>query len=59
METALMNIVQIMLVHSMIVQGQLDGNYYGVVSIEMPGEEVLEKCRKLGENVSLLSSRLL
>ncbi len=59
METTVMNIIQILLIHSMIVQGQVDGNYYGVVSIEAPNEEVLEQCKKLGENVSLLASRLL
>ncbi len=59
METTVMNIIQILLVHSMIVQGQLDGNYFGVVSAGAPSKEVLEQCRKLGENVSLLASRLL
>ena len=57
-ETTVLSILQMMLVHGMIVQGQSEGNHYGVVSIEAPNENVIEQCRQLGERVSKLTGKL-
>lgn len=57
-ETTVLSILQMMLVHGMIVQGQSKTNHYGAVSIEAPDESALEQCRLLGERVSKLAARL-
>ncbi len=59
METAIMDLVQIMLVHGMIIQGQAKGgNHYGVASINEPDQEVIDECKKLGERVAKLAGKL-
>jgi NAD(P)H dehydrogenase (quinone) len=57
-ETAVLSIIQMMLVHGMIIQGQSKGNHYGVVSIGAPDEEVIEQCRRLGRRVGGLALKL-
>jgi NAD(P)H dehydrogenase (quinone) len=57
-ETAVLSILQMMLVHGMIVQGRSKNNHYGAVSIEAPDESALEQCRQLGERVSRLAGKL-
>lgn len=58
-ETAVISILQMMLVHGMIVQGQAKGNHYGVVCIGAPDEKALERCLDLGKRVTALTRRLL
>jgi len=57
-ETTLLSILQMMLVHGMIVQGQARGNHYGAVSIGAPDEKALEQCRELGKRVARLALQL-
>ncbi len=57
-ETAVMSILQIMLVHGMVVQGQSEGNHYGAVSVGSPDENAQEQCRVLGEKVARLAAVL-
>lgn len=57
-ETTLLSILQMMLVHGMIVQGQARGNHYGAVSIGAPDEKALEQCRELGKRVARLALKL-
>lgn len=57
-ETTVLSILQIMLVHGMIVQGQSKGNHYGVVSVKAPDENVLQECHQLGERVAKLAAKL-
>ncbi len=54
-ETAVLSIIQMMLVHGMIVQGQARGHHYGVVSIGAPDDKVIDECRKLGKRVAELA----
>lgn len=58
METTVQSILQMLLVHGMIVQGQSRGNHYGVVSIGAPDEKALDQCRELGKRVGRLAARL-
>ncbi len=57
-ETTVLSILQIMLVHGMIVQGQARGNHYGVISIREPDENAIHQCRQLGKRVGKLACRL-
>ena len=57
-ETTVISIVQMMLVHGMIVQGQARGNHYGVVSIGKPDQEAVKECRQLGKRVGKLAIKL-
>ncbi len=57
-ETTVLSILQIMLVHGMIVQGQARGNHYGAVSIGNPDEAAMEQCRNLGKRVGKLALKL-
>jgi len=46
-ETAVLSIIQMMLVHGIIVQGQAKGHHCGGVSISAPDEKVIEQCDSL------------
>ncbi len=57
-ETAVLSILQMMLVHGMIIQGQARGNHYGVVTLGEPDEDAVDRCRQLGKRVGKLAVRL-
>lgn len=57
-ETTIISILQIMLVHGMIVQGQARGNHYGVAAVGKPDESAVEQCRQLGKRVGKLANKL-
>jgi len=58
-ETTLMSIIQAMLVHGMIVQGNPEDKHYGAACVRKPGKEDLKQCRELGRRLTELASRLL
>ncbi len=57
-ETAILSILNAMLVHGMVVQGTAEGDHYGPVSIGAPDERVAHQCRALGARVAGLADRL-
>jgi len=57
-ETTVLSILQILLVHGLIVQGDPASPNYGAVSIGSPDEKSLEAGRKLGTRVAELAKRL-
>lgn len=57
-ETTILNILHVMLIHGMIVQGTSDGDHYGAVSIDAPDERASAQCAALGKRVAALASRL-
>ncbi|MEW5921346.1 MAG: NAD(P)H-dependent oxidoreductase [Bacillota bacterium] len=57
-ETTVLSILQIMLVHGMVVQGQSKGNHYGVVAVKAPDESARQECRLLGQRVAQLAAKL-
>ena len=57
-ETTIMSILQIMLVHGMVIQGQSKGCHYGAVSIGSPDEKALEEAELLGKRVAKLTLKL-
>lgn len=57
-ETTIMDIIDAMLIHGMIVQGESQGDHYGPVSVSAPDERSRKGCEKLGRNVARLVKKL-
>ncbi len=57
-ETTILNIINAMFVHGMIVQGDFMGDHFGPVSIGVPEYRVLKHCERLGERTAKLVLRL-
>ena len=57
-ETAVLSILQVMLIHGMIVQGTSEGDHYGPVSIDAPDDRASRQCEALGQRVAALSKKL-
>ncbi len=57
-ETTLMSILQAMLIHGMIIQGDPKIQHYGAVSIRKPGEREKEICRRKGRRIAELTVKL-
>jgi len=54
-ETTILDILNAMLIHGIIIQGDFQGDHYGPVSIGMPDRRAKEECRRFGKRfVSLL-----
>lgn len=47
-ETAILSILEAMLIHGMIIRGNSRGDHYGPVSIGTPDERVKKQCLNLG-----------
>lgn len=57
-ETTIMGIIEAMLIHGMIVQGDPQGDHYGPVSIGAPEKRATEQCRRRGLRVAELTKKL-
>ncbi len=57
-ETVIMSIIEAMLIHGMIVQGDLQGDHYGPVSIGKPDERVISQCKRRGKRIAELTKKL-
>ena len=57
-ETTILDILNAMLIHGMIVQGDPQGDHYGAVSIGAPDARATKQCLRLGSRVARLSSRV-
>ncbi len=59
-QTAILSILQAMLIHSMIVVGDPmeTGGHYGAIAVGEPSRDALGVCKKLGARVALLAKRL-
>ena len=57
-ETTVLSILEALLIHGMIVQGDTGGGHYGPVAIGAPDERGTEECRKLGQKVARLVKKL-
>ena len=57
-ETTVMDIIDAMLIHGMVVQGDPKGDHYGRVSIGSPDSRVEEQCRRTGQRVAALVKKL-
>lgn len=57
-ETTIMDILQAMLIHGMIVQGDHHGDHYGPIAVGAPDERSARECRRRGQRVAQLVKRL-
>ncbi|HTY75467.1 MAG TPA: flavodoxin family protein [Candidatus Nanoarchaeia archaeon] len=57
-ETTLLSIIQAMLIHGMIVQGNAEMQHYGVAAQGVPKPRELEACEELGARVAQLIGQL-
>ena len=57
-ETTVCEIINMMLIHGMIVQGDPQGDHYGPVSIGKPDDRVLSQCTRRGKRLAELAKKL-
>jgi len=57
-ETTVISILEALLIHGMIVQGDPRGHHYGVTSLGKPGEQDLERCKRFGKRFAELVKRI-
>ena len=57
-ETTILDILNGMLIHGMIIQGTSKGDHYGPVSIGAPDVRVQNQCKALGRRMAVLAKRL-
>ena len=57
-ETTVVDILRVMLVHGMIVQGNHEGDHYGAVAVGAPDDRSQEECATLGRRTAHLALRL-
>ena len=57
-ETAMLSILQAMLIHGMIIQGRHDNKHYGPTAVESPNKTEIESCKELGKRVASLAAAL-
>ena len=57
-ETTVLSILQSMLIHGMIVQGNSKGDHYGPISINAPDARVEKQCHELGRRAAELAARV-
>jgi len=57
-ETTVMGIIEAMLIHGMVVQGDPQGDHYGPVAIGAPDERASQQCRRRGQRVAELTKKL-
>jgi NAD(P)H dehydrogenase (quinone) len=57
-ETALLSMLEAMLIHGMIIQGRNDNKHYGPTAVEAPKKNEIESCKELGKRVASLAAAL-
>ncbi|MDD5006224.1 MAG: flavodoxin family protein [Candidatus Omnitrophica bacterium] len=57
-ETTVLDILNAMLIHGMIIQGDPQGDHYGPVSIGKPDQRVEKECLRFGQRMAQLTKRL-
>ena len=57
-ETTILDILNAMLIHGMIIQGDPQGDHYGAVAIDVPDSRATKQCVRLGSRIAKLVKRL-
>ncbi|MDD5568095.1 MAG: flavodoxin domain-containing protein [Candidatus Omnitrophica bacterium] len=57
-ETTILDILNAMLIHGMIIQGDCSGDHYGPVAIDSPDERSVKECLRMGSRFAKLVKRL-
>lgn len=53
-ETTILDILNAMLIHGMVIQGDPQGDHYGVVSVGPADSRVKKQCMRMGERIARL-----
>jgi NAD(P)H dehydrogenase (quinone) len=57
-ETTVLDILNAMLIHGMIIQGDPQGDHYGPVAIGAPDDRAAKECLRLGSRIAKLAKEL-
>ena len=57
-ETTILDILNAMLIHGMIIQGDPQGDHYGPVAIDEPDARATKQCLRLGSRVAKLVKKI-
>jgi NAD(P)H dehydrogenase (quinone) len=57
-ETTILDILNAMLIHGMIIQGDPSGDHYGPVSVSAPDARASRQCVRLGGRVAKLAKKI-
>jgi NAD(P)H dehydrogenase (quinone) len=57
-ETTILDILNAMLIHGMIIQGDPQGDHYGPVAIGAPDERTRKECVRLGQRIAKLVKKI-
>ncbi len=57
-ETTILDILNAMLIHGMIIQGDPSGDHYGAVSIGAPDNRSTKQCLRLGSRIAKLVKKI-
>jgi NAD(P)H dehydrogenase (quinone) len=57
-ETTILDMLNALLIHGMVIRGDHRGDHYGPVSIDFPDERAMECCRQYAENLAELVKKL-
>ncbi len=56
-ETTILNILNTLLIHGMVIQGDPQGDHYGPVSIGKPDDRVNDQCTRRGKRIAELTKK--
>ena len=56
-ETTILDILNAMLIHGMVIQGDYSGDHYGPVAIDAPDERSQKECTRYGTSIAKLLKR--
>ena len=57
-ETTILDIINAMLIHGMLVQGDASGDHYGPVAVSAPDSRASKQCKRLGQRTARLVKRV-
>lgn len=57
-ETTVLDIINAMLIHGMVIQGDPKGDHYGPVSVGSPDERAIANCKRFGKRIAQLVKKL-
>jgi NAD(P)H dehydrogenase (quinone) len=57
-ETTILNILQMLLIHGMVVKGDPKGSHYGPVAVDSPDTDSEMECKRYGRRIAQLTKAL-
>jgi NAD(P)H dehydrogenase (quinone) len=57
-ETTVISILEALLIHGMVIQGDPRGHHYGVTSLGKPAEQDVQRCNRFGQRFARLVKRV-